>query len=167
MGVQGNGSLRPLGFRSHRRRDNSTPRGNSPAGSVSSNSRFTDARAGRLRRAAAVAIEKGIMATADCNAVRVALRQERGSGASVGRHRIRRQATRSRRLESSRPKLEAKYLDPIRLQLSSPSQQSRFQLLVADSSNTFRTFVQKVAAEVCPDAALTLFQEGVEVLRHF
>jgi CheY-like chemotaxis protein len=60
-----------------------------------------------------------------------------------------------------------KYLDPIRLQPSSSAQQSRFQLLVADNSRTFRTFVQKVAAEVCPDSALTLFQDGVEVLRHF
>jgi CheY-like chemotaxis protein len=60
-----------------------------------------------------------------------------------------------------------KYLDPIRLQPSSPGAQRRFQLLVADSSNTFRTFVQKVAAEVCPHAALTLFQDSVEVLRHF
>ena len=60
-----------------------------------------------------------------------------------------------------------KYLDPIRLQPSSPGEQSRFQLLVADSSSTFGTFVQKVAAEVCPDASLTLFQDGVEVLRHF
>jgi CheY-like chemotaxis protein len=60
-----------------------------------------------------------------------------------------------------------KYLAPISLQPSSPGQQTRFQLLVADNSNTFRTFVQKVAAEVCPDAALTLFQDGVEVLRHF
>jgi DNA-binding response OmpR family regulator len=59
-----------------------------------------------------------------------------------------------------------RYLDPIRLQPSSPGQQNRFQLLVADGSNTFRTFVQKVAAQICPDA-LTLFQDGVDVLRHF
>jgi CheY-like chemotaxis protein len=60
-----------------------------------------------------------------------------------------------------------KYLDPIRLRPASPGEQTRFQLLVADNSSTFRKFIQKIAAEVCPDAALTLFQDGVEVLRHF
>jgi len=60
-----------------------------------------------------------------------------------------------------------KYLTPINLQPPNPNEQGRLQLLVADTSGTFRKFVQKVAAEVCPDAALILFQESVEVLRHF
>jgi DNA-binding response OmpR family regulator len=60
-----------------------------------------------------------------------------------------------------------KYLDPIRLRPPNPNEQGQLQLLVADTSSTFRKFVQKVTAEVCPEAALTLFQDSVEVLRHF
>lgn len=60
-----------------------------------------------------------------------------------------------------------KYLDPIRLQPVGPAHEKQFQLLVSDSSSTFRIFVQKVAAEACPRAALMLFRDSVEVLRHF
>jgi len=60
-----------------------------------------------------------------------------------------------------------KYLDPIKLQPAKPGGRQNFQLLVGDSSASFRTFVQKIAAEVCPDATLTLFRDCVEVLKHF
>lgn len=60
-----------------------------------------------------------------------------------------------------------KYLDPIALQPSKPDAQQGFQLLVGDSSSSFRVFVQKVAAEVCANAALRFFQDSVEVLKHF
>jgi len=60
-----------------------------------------------------------------------------------------------------------KYLDPIKLQPATSDNQHQFQLLVGDSSTSFRAFVQKVAAEVCPDAAVRSFRDSVEVLRHF
>src|ERR1041385_5091443 len=50
-----------------------------------------------------------------------------------------------------------KYLDPIRIQPSDAELPKKFHLLVADNSGSFRIFIQKVAAQVCPDAALTLF----------
>jgi DNA-binding response OmpR family regulator len=60
-----------------------------------------------------------------------------------------------------------KYLDPIKLQPSQPDKHHGFQLLIGDSSSSFRVFIQKVAAEVCPDSAPRFFQDGVEVLKHF
>jgi DNA-binding response OmpR family regulator len=60
-----------------------------------------------------------------------------------------------------------KYLDPIKPQPAKPGEQLKFQLLVGDSSASFRTFVQKVAAEVCPNATLTLFRDCVEIIKHF
>jgi len=60
-----------------------------------------------------------------------------------------------------------KYLDPIKLQPSKPDDQRGFQLLVGDSSSSFRTFIQKVAAQVCPDAAVSFFRDSVEVAIHF
>jgi CheY-like chemotaxis protein len=59
------------------------------------------------------------------------------------------------------------YLDPIRLPPSNPTDQTQFQLLIADGNGTFRTFIQKVAAEACPHAALRFFRNGVEVLQYF
>ena len=60
-----------------------------------------------------------------------------------------------------------KYLEPIKLLPAKPGDARKFQFLVADSSGSFRTFFQKAAGEVCPDAALTFFRDSIEVLQHF
>lgn len=60
-----------------------------------------------------------------------------------------------------------KYLDPIKLQPSTARDPQQFQLLIGDSSASFRAFIQKVAAEVCPDTLVRFFRDSVEVLRHF
>ncbi len=60
-----------------------------------------------------------------------------------------------------------KYLDPIKLLPPVSDEQREFQLLVADSNGSFRTFIQKVAPEACPRAALKLFHDPVEVLKYF
>lgn len=60
-----------------------------------------------------------------------------------------------------------KYLDPIKLHPSKSAEQHGFQLLIGDSSSSFRVFIQKVAAEVCPNAPVRLFRDSVEVLKYF
>jgi len=60
-----------------------------------------------------------------------------------------------------------KYLEPIKLLPAEPGDARKFQFLVADSSGSFRSFFQKAASEVCPDAGLTFFRDSIEVLQHF
>lgn len=60
-----------------------------------------------------------------------------------------------------------KYLDPIRLEPPKPNEHPEFQLLVADSSGTLRTLLQKSVAEIWPDASLAFFRDSVEVIKYF
>lgn len=60
-----------------------------------------------------------------------------------------------------------KYLDPIKLQPSKTDEQQGFHLLIGDSSSSFRVFIEKIAGEVCPDAALQIFRDSVDVLKYF
>src|SRR5438876_7222398 len=41
------------------------------------------------------------------------------------------------------------------------------RILVADNSASFRLFIEKVIAEVWPDAGLTFCRDGMDVLEHF